>query len=231
MKNRKTLQLISRLVLTGCLAMAVTTVTVYGQGNKQSKGGKAARVPVIVTHEDRVGDRIKSDGVAYEDGVGGVEAYLNSAGNLIFGMDSDKSGRKRFLDFTVPATAPSCAATGECQKDFETALVGGFMRVDALAGMAPGESAAVEAQVGFADPGGRPLQWFLRFDPSDQAGTNNVAVTCTTPAGSTECDSWTVEANDPSSIAKLLSAPTRGRFEFTDEGNYFMPFKLTVVKK
>ncbi len=88
--------------------------------------------------------------------------------------------------------------------------------------MVIGTSIRSKLQVTLAAGG---VQWFVRFDPGQYPETSNALVTRTT-------DTWEIQAG-PGDIAKLLSAPTRGKLELvlTDRGNYFMPFKIVVRRR
>lgn len=91
-----------------------------------------------------------------------------------------------------------------------------------LPNMAVGSSIRSKLQVSFSAPGGN--QWFLRFDPSQYPDTSSVLVTRLDDA------TWAIEAGS-TDTAKLLSAPTTGKFVLTERGTYFMPFRVVVRKK
>lgn len=170
----------------------------------------------------QVPDRLMSDGMGlYVHGVDQVKAVFDARGD--FDLDTNSSGRpalrRLVLDFTAVA---GCPAAG-CRPPFATSAEEAYMSTGAggLLNMPIG-SIRTKLAVNFF-PGG-DLQWFLRFDPSQYPDTSNVLVT------RLDANTWTIEAAS-TDVAKLLSAPTKGKLVLTERGNFFMPFKVVVRRK
>ena len=202
------------LVLLSCLALALVILA--------AKGGPPQETPVSVRFRDALSDRIQSDdGGAYNHGVDGVRAVLVANGNLALKTHDTNSAVVRellfgFQDPVPPNTTIPFGGTIEIEAFRSTSGCDGGLR-----GMTPGSSQYCNFGGHFAVPGTK-TQWFVRFASDDYPDTTNVLVS---RLSATE---WEIEAF-ATDIAKLLSAPTTGKLVLTDQGNYYMPTKLTVT--
>jgi len=211
-------------VLMSAAAVLLSAAFLSGASNPTHRGGPSSQIAMIADFRDDgvLPDRIKSDGLgSYVHGLDQVKAILDATGN--FDLDTVVSKpviRKLFLDFAAVASCPEAG----CWAPFESGLEDAYMSTGGggLPNMAVGASIRSKLQVTFAS--GVGTQWFLRFDPGQYPETSNVLVT------RTASDTWEIQAA-PTDVAKLLSAPTKGRLVLTDRGNYFMPFKIVVRKK
>jgi len=182
-------------------------------------GTAAFEIPVAVMFRDGSTDRITSDGQgAYSHGTDKVRAVLVANGNF-FLMTNDSSKpavRRLFLDFTDPVSSGS--------PPFGTGTQQGYLSTSCensggLRDMAVDTSQLCNMSVHFSVPGTN-TQWAIRFG----------AYSDTTPATVHRIDveSWEIEVPEPA-VGKLLSAPTKGRLVFTDQGNFHMPVMLSVT--
>ena len=208
------------LLIVGALAIATCGASAIGL-----RAGLTSDIPMTAEFRNDVQtpDRIMSDGLGlYIDRVDQVKAILDARGD--FDLDTNTAGgpafRRLVLDFTSPA---SCPAAG-CQPPFATGAEDAYLSTGAggLPAMPVGAAVGSTLAVNFY-PGG-DLQWFLRFNPSQYPDTSNVVVT------RLSADTWAIEAGS-NAIAKLLSAPTKGKMVLTDRGNFFMPFRAVVRRK
>ena len=177
-----------------------------------------SQTSMVATFRDdpTIPDRIQSDGAgSYEDGLQIVKAIIDRQGD--FDLDTNAGGgpgaRTVFLDF-------SAAASIGANPPFTSGYVDGYLSTGGggLPQMAVGSFRRMRLHVSL--PG-----YFLDFNPNAFPDTSNVLVTRTAP------DAWSIEATS-SDIAKLTRITTvRGKTVLTDEGNFFMPFKLTVKTK
>ena len=238
--------------LLAFLSLGAILGTFYPAAAQAGRGGRGANIPVTVEYRDRDHpvDRIQSDGG------GAYDTFINQsptdlAGNLTFCV---RSTRQRSLDFTRPANTPPCEETSTCNKTAEFGsplLTDGCHNVNfdltydndnpdpgnGLLDIDPGETFRARAILAFSDPQGRNIDWVVHFkrkgEPvsSSDSGTSSVRVT-----GKQDRDTgeifWEVSAECPDCLAKLESIKVGGGpSELVDEGNYSMPFKMTVRRK
>ncbi|AMY12609.1 hypothetical protein LuPra_05888 [Luteitalea pratensis] len=86
-----------------------------------------------------------------------------------------------------------------------------------------GQTAPARSFINFADPSGRALNWTVRFDPRQAAGSTYLSVTRT---GANE---WIIEAT-AEMVASLSNYTTgSGKQVTTQEGTYRMPFRIRVT--
>jgi hypothetical protein len=186
------------------------------------ESGNAAlpfEIPVEVVFDDSM-DGIRSDGSgAYVDGENRVRAVLVADGNFALKTnDSNKAPiRTLTFDFLHPVSV-------EYNRPFVSESVQAFMSTTdcanpgGLRDMGVGSSQVCNLGGFFLY--GKNTQWFFRF--GEYADTT--AATVTHPDEAT----WVIEVPGPA-VAKLFSAPTKGRLVLTDQGNFYMPVKLTVT--
>ena len=114
--------------------------------------------------------------------------------------------------------------SGDCNPPFETGTLQAFMSTTACDNQGGLRDMDVGAEqvcnLGGFFVYGKNTQWFFRF--GEYADTTPALVTHTGEA------TWVIEVPEQA-IAKLLSAPTKGRLVLTDQGNFHMPVKLTVT--
>jgi hypothetical protein len=176
--------------------------------------------PVTVEFSDNTIDRIQSDRLgAYVDGEDRVRAVLVADGNFALKTNDSNKAPVRMLtfDFGNPAS-------GDCNPPFESETVQAFMSTtycDHEGGLRDmGVNDSQQCNLGGFFPYGKNTQYFLHF--GEDHGTTPATVTRTSDT------SWDIEVLEPA-VAKLFSAPTKGRLVLTDEGNFYMPVTLTVT--
>lgn len=206
----------SLLLVVGSLALAALFESRIGATTLSPTS-----TPLIATFADNnlTPDRIQSDGMGpYVNGQSNVKAILDGGGD--FDLDTNTTPlaaiRTLFLDFTSCASGP-----GTCSPPFTTDRVDSYMSTSAggLPSMMVGSSKASSMQVSFV--GG----YFLRFDPGAYPETSNVTVTRTSST------TWIVQA-PATAIAKLLRSTGNGKnATLADEGDYFMPFGVSLQVK
>jgi hypothetical protein len=178
-------------------------------------------IPVTATFQDS-GDRIGSDGLGpYIEGVDDVHAVIDARGD--FDMDTDWYGGTRkvverllYLDFTSPASQ-------YFNPPFLYGYDSAFMStgVGDLPLMEIGLPVPSNLAVNFATAG---RCWFIRFNPEKYPGSTKVLITRLSE------DTWEIEAR-LTDIAQLLSYSGKGKLVLTNEGYFYMPFKVIVKKK
>jgi len=158
-------------------------------------------------------DRIRSDGGGpYINGQQSVSAIIDGQGD--FDLNTSSKGahtRSLFVDLTSPT---SSSAT----PPFTTAFVDAFLSTGGggLPQMSVGSVKVMHLQIDL------PNYYFLDFNPSAQPGSSTVTVT------RTASDTWTIEAS-ANSIAELRMVTTsHGKTTTTNEGLFYMPFKITA---
>lgn len=200
-----------------CLLLFVTLLTLAGLDLSARGSKNPSQTSMVATFRSDVTipDRIGSDGAgSYTDGLQNVKAIIDGVGD--FDLDTSASGagtRTVFLDFSMPASTGANPPFTTGYMDVYLSTGGG-----GLPQIAVGFSKSMNIRVNL--PG-----YFLDFNPNTYPDTANVLVT------RTASDTWTIEAAS-TGIAKLqLVTTVRGKTVLTDEGNFFMPFKLTVKTK
>lgn len=208
------------------ISLALLVLMVPGQSSKGSKTG-ASSIPVIATFGDDVltPDRIRSDDLGpYLNGQSNVKALIDSRGD--FDLDTNTTAgpalRTLYLDFGACASGPST-----CSPPFSTDEVDSYLStaVGGLPNMAVGSSVMSGLQITFTTNSTPDTQWFVNFSSGPYPETSKVTVT------RTNSTTWTIQALSPSAIARLSSAPMRGKLILTDHGDYLMPFSVTVQTK
>jgi hypothetical protein len=200
------------VVLLAGLGLAVTT--------SAGKVPVPKEIPVTVIIADGSGYAIQSDGGdAYIHGRDGVSAVIISSGtgNLALKTHDVNSTLVRMLslDFSNCASGP-CNPPYASGTDMAFVSTSGCQNTGGLRDMPQGSSQLCSLNVNSVSEG---KNWFVRF--GEYSGTTPASVK-RLAAGT-----WTIEVGGPA-VAKLLSAPIKGRLVMTDEGNFFMPVQLTV---
>ncbi len=220
------------VTVLACFLLLGLAIAGFADHKPKHKGGSGdpSLTPILVRLSDRLGDNIQSDGGGdYIDGLEEVQAVLDQSGDLHVdtAFRTKEPLRKVFLDFRervadgadsnalpfLSATIDVFISTSTCPKQ------------DRLRAMVEGENLHCNLNVNFVDSG---QQWFIRFAPARYPGTEQVLVTCLV---GNPCSRWVIHGDDGHNIAKLLSAPTRGRFILADHGNFRLPAELTITLK
>ena len=244
-----------RFVVSSVALIVTLAGSVHAQKAAKPGGGSNTLFPVTVefrcpvSAECLVPDQIEGDSLGPYRGTtpagstttqeglaSNYGGYFTEGNLLLFAL---KSGFGRFISFafTRPAGTAPCVASGTCRKAFTSAItdvsVPGSRTypVDAVGTDLPngfmsipvGQSARARLFLNFADPAGRDILWTVRFDPALHPGSTHLTVT------RPESNKWIVEAIE-SDIAGLVSANNSGKIVKINEGNYTMPFKITVTK-
>ena len=200
------------------------------------RGGKEEPIPLIVTFRDDMGDGgdgVKSDGGAYEDGVGGVTAIIAENGHFSLSVKEADTHRKLCFDFTAGTGTTPFDNVGKKGCDdgyFNTRQpeVEGGLRTMAIGSTRMFERGGVFFHM--------ERQWILKFG-ADCAGNviEGTKVTITHP----EADTWTIEngvgiyENGVTVNAILCKGPIKGKKKEPggEAWRGAMPFKLTLVQK
>ena len=215
------------IVLTGVLVAAGPAIGVAAPNNR------AKDIKVKVTFQNRSDDMILGDGVdnsTYQDGVGGVVAYIAASdGQLIFGTNAyNQAGRTLQFFFANCLTAPDCNAPWSSLNEksgLQANVPGG------LTAMTINEE--LSAWIKFNIPlDWDPAYWNVCFDSRKVVGP------CAAVSGTTSTDAlirrdasnhWTVSANGTEARADLIrDSDTRRSRTYTLMGTYSMPFEFTV---
>lgn len=197
-------------------------------------------IKVIVTFDDKDGDKIQSDGgSAYQDGVGGVVAYIAASANgeLIFSTNTfNTAGR------TLQFSFDNCLLVGGCNAPWPSldeksglqanVLRNGVVPAGGLTAMTTTEG-ELSAWIKFNIPlDTDSAYWNVCFDSRKVVGPCGLA-----PGGtSTDArirrvasDEWTISANGIGDRGDLIrDSQTKKSRTFTVMGTYSMPFSFTV---
>lgn len=192
-------------------------------------------------------DRIQGDpaGPYVGNATTGLGAFLTASGNDLALKLSDTRGQLLGLtismDFRSPYGLAACISKKNCRRVapyfFDVATTdqspfgdlvnpvdaSGVDLPNGLLSIPIGTSANANMKVNFPDPFGRTLTWTVRFNPVSYPGSSYVTVTRTADGA------WVVEAS-ATSLAKLVASPSGDTRNQTDEGLFYMPFRMTVVK-
>lgn len=203
-----------------------------GGGN----GGGSSEYPATMALRDAVGDRILSDGAAYDEGV-----RIRDDGLLLINISDP---RTLTFDFTDQALAPECSP---CKKSFNVLTTSGVaasawvlqdgsnQTLDGnLLGMATGETKRAQLKFGWGDGGGKNgVRWSLRFKfPMGEAiDTAIMNKTHYAQISRVAQDTWIIEASVDllGDQALLISQFKQKGQQIEDEGTYHMPFEFGIV--
>jgi hypothetical protein len=209
----------------------------------------AGAVNCDATIDPRCADRIRSDGNgAYTHGSQGVSAVIDQYGYLNINFQTtDTPVRQVYFDYSVPflppldpAAAHTPPAPGLQPKAHLTTLPVGDGNYTPIQNMLLGGSQCVKLGFTFTWADKKKTQWrnnFHRSDtfPEQYAKTSYGVVTCVAADALGKCTSWTLEPKGDcsgyDSIAELIDTPTVGPFNFTDNGLFYLPFKLALVRR
>ena len=159
-------------------------------------------------------DRLRSDGAGpYVNGQQNVKAIIDGVGD--FDLDTSSSGRGStrtlFIDFTSPASTGATPPFSSANVDVYFSTGGG-----GLLQMAVGSAKMMHVQIIL------PGYYFLEFNPSAQPGSSSVLVT------RTSVSTWTIEASATSTAELIENTTSHGKTTQTNEGFFYMPFKITI---
>lgn len=198
----------------------------------------------LTTTQIRCDGVIQSDGSCdYYDGADGVAASLDQHGNLIIDFQTTSTPLRRVdFDYSTPFIPNGPEPPSGLQADSYLATLkrNEDSAYVALQNMAVGTAQCVRLGWTFDSQDGT-TQWRNSFQrnlsPFDISQTSYGIVT------RTDADTWEVEpkgsscSNPPSSssslatVARVSHSSTRGKSVHTDDGLYYMPFKLTLRRR
>jgi hypothetical protein len=178
-------------------------------------------------------DSITGDGSSYVgvgDTTSGSGAFLRADGE--FALDLRGGPRTIYLNFEHQKSAPSgtffrktFTSVALQQFHFNTHALGpnGEEFSGGLTDIPTGESRPARIKSYWRDPY-CDCDYTIRFNPTDYPGSTTVTVTRNSDT------SWTIEALQ-SDVAQLVSPAqsARGKPGLTDEGFYYLPFKVTFT--
>jgi len=196
-----------------------------------------------------------SDGTgAYLHGSKGISAFFNGDGELIFRIDPKTSARRVWFRYPSPyedlptsANHPTSGLYADATSLLTTVAVRRDASYEPLQNLSVlgTTTECVQLQWGYSDAG--KTFWSHNFHRPQSAGTIDVnqtsygVVTCTAADVNGKCVMWEVEPKADSGslqcagngtvpgLARLIDTPARG--QRNDSGLYFLPFKLTLVRK
>ena len=227
---------IPAIALTGALVAVVPAIDLAAAPPNRPRD-----IKVIVSFPvDETGNKIQSDGQGqYEDGVGGVVAYIAAGNNgaLIFGANAfNQAGRTLQFFFDACLLAPAdCDAPWAFLNERSGLLAnvlregsvptGGLMAMDILE--------ELSAWIKFDIPlDSDPAYYNVCFDSRKVVGP------CGAAPGGTSTDArirreasnvWTIWANGSDQADLIRDSQTKKNRTFTTLGTYSMPFSFTVT--
>lgn len=223
------------IALTAALVAAGPAIDVAAAPKNRPKD-----IKVIVSFQDRDSDNILGDGGgAYQDGAGGVVAYIAASANgaLTFTTNSyNTAGRtlQFFFDDCLLVPADCNAPWGSLNEKsgiLANALRNGVVPDGGILAMTVNEELSAWAKINIPLDSD-PAFWNVCFDSRKVVGPCGAA-----PGGtSTDArirrdasDHWTIFANGTSDRADLIrDSDTRKSRTYTVMGTYSMPFEFTV---
>jgi hypothetical protein len=213
-------------------------------GHPAVGGGRAVKytpVPLVVTVYDLDSDGVPcgicSDGQGgYSDGVDGVSANIDQYGDIIINFQTTKAKiRGLHYDYsqalggqpagwTAPPDGPNnyfSTIAGPGAVALQTMLVGA---AECLEG-GPSDTFTDFNQTQYRHDFHRPLN---SFDVS----TTSFLVVTRTSSTIWDVEPKSADCNTGSpKVIRLFQTPTRANFSFTDDGLFYMPFKMTLQAK
>lgn len=209
-------------------------------GTIAAKPRTAPPVPLIV-HVDAGGAGISGDGVIveggatrYEDGVDGVAASLDQYGNLIVNFQVVRSApiRKLHYDYGLPLDGQDPLVPADPPNNYISTQRhdGAALKIQE---MAIGQSGCYIAGVYYTLEDAKRTQYWHSFGRQvtgiDASATARLKIT------HTDEDTWVVESendcNGYSGRALVFRTPTVGKFTYTSEGHFAMPFRMVLTRK
>lgn len=206
-------------------------------------------VPLIVTIQDydSFGNlcRIRSDcstapapspNCPYVNGMAGIAANLDASGNLIIGFQTGRSAdRLLYFDYGSPLSPQNhTPISGLYAEGHLATLPINSASYTAIQNMSVGAVQCVQLGWSYTLSDAKKTQWRHNFHREllsfDLSQTSYAVVT------RTDVNTWEVEpkassCNPANAVAKVFDTPSKGPFNFTDDGHYSMPFKLTLTRQ
>jgi hypothetical protein len=215
-------------------------------GTVAAKPGTTTPVPLIVHVENSPG--IAGDGPGgeelegwegswsrYENGVDGVAASIDQYGNLIVNFQTVRSApvRKLHYDYDLPLDGQSSLDDADPPNNYIST-----QRHDGAAlkmqDIAEGGSGCYIGGVYYTLEDAERTQYWHSFGRQpvkeiDVSATARLKVTRSGP------DTWVVESvndcNRHSGRALVFRTPTVGKFKYTSEGHFAMPFRMVLTRQ
>jgi hypothetical protein len=229
----------TRCILATVLLAAASPLTAQ-------KPGTSSEVPLAVTIADRSlteDYRIESDGSgAYVHGQNGVAARLDQYGNLIINFGGGRKGgtRRVSFDYACPYengaqcnTAAIEPPSGLHDQSYVSTVCPADAPCPRIQEILPGVGQCVQLNWQFIDAQGR--LWRNGFhrtrDLPNQQGTAFAVVTRNLDhTWSVEPSAASCQAGNAAGVARtFLVESVKGRSVFTDYGEFWLPFRLTLA--
>ncbi|RPI26876.1 MAG: hypothetical protein EHM61_10380 [Acidobacteria bacterium] len=226
------LRILQALVLLG--AAGAATISVQGQQPVFYE-----RVPLVLTLDDSPGYAIGSDSQGtYEDGVDGVEACLDSNGNMVLNLAGTRT-RTVFFDLSqpyLPSGPNNLPAAGLQERVWMGSAMLDPNNKAPLQNMLIGSSQCMRLIWHFTLNDKKRTQWrigYRRAELVEVEQSGHVVVT------RVDEDTWVLESATPSlpgcqgnpNVAKITDTPTVGKTLITDHGYYVVPFRLVATRR
>ena len=221
-------------------AVAVCVLALGALTMAGAKPGTVTPVPLDVEFDDSPGRRITSDGQGpYSDGVDGVAAQIDQYGNVILNFQTTQSAmRKVHFDYSDPLDATGAPPDEDGDNiiappnSYLATLPGNGQK---LQNMAVGSSQCLEAGFSFTIEDASRTQYRNSFHRNlganiDFTNTSYLVATRTLPT-EWELEPKATPCQNVIDVIKLVETPTRGKFNFTDDGRYYMSMKITLKEK
>ena len=196
-------------------------------------------VPLVVTAQAVDSDsspcKICGDGLGqYIDGVDGVGASIDQYGNLIINFDTAQTPfRKLNFDYSNPVD-PSNAFRPPASLNSYLSTVPGPDNVP-IQNMTVGAEQCVQLGITFTDNDKKETQYRNSFHRNlTNFDSSQASYGVVTRISDTE---WELEPKAAGcntgtpTVGELITTPSVGRFEFTDRGAFYLPFKMSLSAK
>jgi hypothetical protein len=244
--------LLTALGLALCLSLAVSNSSAQKPGTSPPVRLKFIVEPIVrQVGPDQVLCKICGDGAGsgaaysdpneYIDGVDGVVASFGKYGGYLTINFQDNGGTARTVSFDYSAPTPTATQAVPLLPIVAPKVISfkAFDPYTNLQDMTLGQSQWIG--VGWSFNSGSSTSRNHGFQYGQQAGQTAYAViTCVEADGTGNCTTWELEPkeflpNNPperQDVAKVRDTTTvRGKSTVTDYGHYYLPFKLTLMRK
>jgi hypothetical protein len=233
------------LLIVVCLVLGLGWATA---GTSAQKTVTYPAVPLKVTIENldsaNTRSQIRSDeNGEYIDGMAGIEANIDQYGNLIIDFQTGRAAQRLvYFDYSRPYSQLPPGAhvppypTGLQGDSYLSTIPKDNSAYTPLQNLGIDSSECVSLGWSFTWQDAKKTQWRNDFHRGQQfpAQANQTSYAVVTRI---DLDTWEVEPKSNScntgmpTVVELLDTPTKGSFNFTDDGLYYMPFKLTLRRK